>query len=249
MYTLKSGEASGVRRSLASVDFAATIHKVAHEDKHYETAKHLIVLDEDDQGRGDLVLAEWFPETGWVTAVGVTVLADPLVRLLQVAEISDRIYGATSTIESGHLGADLAYLYAAIVKKLSVQFGRRNAEVLSLLRGEFPETHQVWTHIDIEEGAEKAEPRPMVRAAQGRDLVCPECGNDTFECEGEAHCSQVDVEGHLHRDGEVHVTYDWMSAGSADFEPGEVSCTNCGTVVCEPTGEIGTYEEEDDAKE
>ena len=243
MFELKREQRNGVWKSLGVANLIQAMHEIARAKKMgYAKSSKLVVLD---TARDELVVAEWTPETGWVGGPGVEVLADPLVRVLEVAEISDRIYDATSTIESGHLGADLAYLYAAIVKKTSVEFGRRNDQVLAILREEFPETHSVWTHIDVEE-TEKAEPRPMVREdSKSRTLVCPECGNETFECEGVAHLSQVSVDAHIERSGEVHVGHDWMDAGSAEFEPGEISCSSCGQAVVEPDPEnIGVYEDD-----
>lgn len=175
-------------------------------------------------------------------------LKEKAARLALIAEVSDRMYEETNSFEFGTLGADLAYLYAAIAKGTCVQWtdDTKRGETLKLLRETFPPDHAVWKSIEIE--ADENPPLPMVReSATSRTLVCPKCGSESFQCSGEAHCSQVSVDAHLHRDGSVDASYDWMDAGSADFEPGEVSCGDCGQAVTEPVeGEVGVYEDAED---
>ena len=176
-------------------------------------------------------------------------MASKTARLDLVSEVIQTLYGTTSTFEVQHVGADLVYLVEALADEGKVEFGNRNRETITLLKLGFPPEHAVWKHVTLDPDFREVEPPlPMVREkAKSRNLVCPKCGSDSFECEGDAHCSMVSVDANLDRDGSVQTNFDWMDAGAADFEPGEITCSDCGQSVVEPDeDEIGVYEGEAD---
>ncbi len=70
-------------------------------------------------------------------------------RLRLITKWADRLYAKTETWK-GHLGTELAYLFAAIARDRHVALTRRSALVRLLRREGVSADDQIWRHIVIE---------------------------------------------------------------------------------------------------
>ncbi len=64
-------------------------------------------------------------------------------------EAYDYVLHRTESLETQHIGADLAYLLGAIVKDLVCEWPARRP-IVKLLREGLPGDHPVWKHVQIE---------------------------------------------------------------------------------------------------
>jgi len=63
-------------------------------------------------------------------------------------QVYDYLYENTQSFEEDNIGADLAYLMAAILKEVQVEFGIAQPIVRILDQG-FPREHALWTYIEL----------------------------------------------------------------------------------------------------
>ena len=74
--------------------------------------------------------------------------ADFFIRANLAAEVYDALYEGTNSFESDTIGADVAYLLAAILKNTKCEWDAPRP-FMRLLSDTFKGNHAVWNYIDI----------------------------------------------------------------------------------------------------